>query len=113
VVEEKAQTMQSTETTTTESLVSETIANLKKIPTEKDLTTFLNEGILVVTFNKLDGDERVMTCTKSTEIIPKESLPKTNTPPKAQGLVTVWDVNAKGWRSFKYDRVTKVEHYEI
>jgi len=28
-------------------------------------------------------------------------------PPK--GSVTVYDINAKGWRSFKYDRVTKVE----
>jgi hypothetical protein len=25
-----------------------------------------------------------------------------------EGTITVWDLNAKGWRSFKYDRVTKV-----
>ena len=49
-----------------------------------------------------------MTCTKSFDIIPEESRPKTEKePPK--GNVTVWDVNAKGWRSFKHDRVTKVE----
>ena len=107
--EEKVQTMQSTQKDGTESLVSEKVANLKGIPTEKDLTSLLSEGILVVTFNKLDGDERVMTCTKSTKVIPEDSLPKSNKTPKAQGLVTVWDINAKGWRSFKYDRVTKVE----
>ena len=85
------------------------IASLKGIPTQETLTKLLSEGILVVTFNKLDGDERVMTCTKSANIIPEEHLPKTNKEPK-QGTVTVWDVNAKGWRSFKYDRVTKVEN---
>ena len=26
-----------------------------------------------------------------------------------EGNVNVWDLNAKGWRSFKYDRVKKVE----
>ena len=34
--------------------------------------------------------------------------PKTDKEPK-EGNVTVWDTNAKGWRSFKYDRITKVE----
>ena len=109
MADEKVQTIQSTKTTGTQSLVSETVASLKKIPTQEELTNLLSESTLVVTFNKLDGDERVMTCTKDTKLIPEESLPKTNKPPKAQGLVTVWDVNAKGWRSFKYDRVTKVE----
>ena len=108
MVEEKQAMTKNLQTGGIESLVSQTVANLKGIPTEKDLTTLLNEGIVVVTFNKLDGDQRVMTCTKSTTIIPEESLPKTNKEPK-QGTVTVWDVNAKGWRSFRYDRVTKVE----
>ena len=107
--EEKEAMTNSLQTDGTESLVSETVANLKKIPTEKDLTNLLSEGILVVTFNKLDGDERIMTCTKDVKVIPEGSLPKNSKTPRVQGLVTVWDVNAKGWRSFKYDRVTKVE----
>jgi hypothetical protein len=106
--QEKEEKMTSTEKVGTESLTTK-IASLKGIPTQEELTNLLSESTLVVTFNKLDGDERVMTCTKDTKLIPEESLPKTNKPPKAQGLVTVWDVNAKGWRSFKYDRVTKVE----
>jgi hypothetical protein len=107
-VEEKVQTMQNTETTGTESLVSETVADLKGIPTQEDLLEQLRNNVLVVTFTKLDGDERVMTCTKSFDVIPEEFKPKTDKePPK--GNVTVWDLNAKGWRSFKYDRVKKVE----
>ena len=38
----------------------------------------------------------------------EEHKPKTDKEPK-EGNVTVWDTNAKGWRSFKYDRITKVE----
>ena len=106
--QEKEAMTKNLQTDGTESLETK-IAKMKNIPTEKDLTNLLSEGILVVTFNKLDGDERVMTCTKSVKVIPEGSLPKNSQTPKVQGLVTVWDINAKGWRSFKYDRVTKVE----
>jgi len=92
-------------------IVSSKVAELKGIPTLDELNNQLRESVLVVTFNKLDGDERIMTCTKKFELIPESSRPKTDRePPK--GNVTVWDLNAKGWRSFKYDRVTKVEKGE-
>jgi len=88
------------------------VAEQKGIPTEQELLEQLRKETLVVTFNKLDGDERVMTCTKSFDVIPEESRPKTDKEPKV-GTVTVWDINAKGWRSFKYDRVTKVENVQV
>jgi hypothetical protein len=88
--------------------VKDKVAELKGIPTEDELNNSLRESTLVVTFNKLNGDERVMTCTKKLDLIPEDSRPKTDKqPPK--GNLTVWDINAKGWRSFKYDRVTKIE----
>ena len=88
-------------------IVSSKVAELKGIPTQEDLNKQLRESILVVTFNKLNGDERVMTCTKDFKIIPESHRPKTDKEPP-EGNVTVWDINANGWRSFKYDRVTKV-----
>ena len=88
--------------------VEKHVAKLKGIPTEDKLIEILRTGVLIVTFNKLDGEERIMTCTKNIENIPEESRPKSEKEPK-KGTVTVWDMNAKGWRSFKYDRVTKVE----
>ena len=88
--------------------VDDWIAVAKGIPTQEELLEQLKKDTLVVTFNKLDGDERIMTCTKSLDVIPEESRPKTDKEPKV-GTVTVWDTTAKGWRSFKYDRVTKVE----
>lgn len=88
--------------------VKETIADLKSIPTEEKLLEMLKEDILVVTFNKLDGDQRVMTCTKKYSFIPEEFHPKGETQTKP-GLFNVYDVYAKGWRSFHYSRVTKIE----
>ena len=54
-----------------------------------------------------------MTCTLKEDIKPKA----TKTDPLSQEkvrkisdkVVSVWDVNAKGWRSFRYERVEKVE----
>lgn len=84
------------------------IADLKGIPTKVDLLEVLNNEIIVVTFKKLDGDERTMTCTRSLEFIPEESRPKSGIDSKKDNI-SVWDVNAKGWRSFLYDRVIKVD----
>tara|TARA_B100000927_G_scaffold127305_1_gene102678 strand:- start:124 stop:498 length:375 start_codon:yes stop_codon:yes gene_type:complete len=86
----------------------ERIARMKGIPTKEGLLKMLQEGTYTVTFKKLNGDERVMTCTKSFDIIPKEHQPKTNKETKPENI-TVWDTNANGWRSFVYDRVSKVE----
>jgi len=108
MAEEKAQTMQNMQMDGKESLVSETVAGLKGIPVKDELIKDLSKETLVVTFAKLDGDERIMTCTKNLAVIPTEHHPKTSKPGKPE-TITVWDLNAKGWRSFRYDRIKKVE----
>ncbi len=107
---EKVQTMQSTETTTNESLVSETVASLKGIPTKEDLEKILREELVEVTFLKLDGDKRVMTCTLMDSIKPVvENKESSKTRKTSDKTCSVWDINAKGWRSFRYDRVQEVK----
>lgn len=113
VEEEKVQTMQSTETTTTESLVSETVASLKGIPTKPDLKNLLEQNVVVVDFTKLNGDKRVMTCTLREDMKPRATKDDTMSQKKVRevsdAVVSVWDVNAKGWRSFRYDRINTVD----
>ena len=87
--------------------IKKEIADMKGIPTIEVLNEQLRKEVLQVTFLKLDGDKRIMDCTKSYDVIPEEHKPKTDKQPK-EGTVTVWDVNAKGWRSFRYDRVQEV-----
>ena len=113
VEEEKAEMMKSTETTGTQSLVSETVASLKGIPTKPDLKNLLEQNVVVVDFTKLNGDKRVMTCTLREDI--KPAATKTDTMSQkavreiSDAVVSVWDVNAQGWRSFRYDRINSVE----
>ena len=90
--------------------VSSHIAEIKGIPTKDVLEQDLRNNVFVVTFKKLDGDERKMTCTKRTDIIPKDKLPKTEGK-KNDKTITVWDTNALDWRSFRYDRIISIEKF--
>ena len=111
--EEKVQTMTNTETVGTESSVSETVANLKGIPTKEDLKLLLSQNVVTVDFTKLDGDKRVMTCTLREDIKPAatkaDSMSQKKVREVSDAVVSVWDVNAKGWRSFRYDRINSTE----
>ena len=95
--------------TKSSSTVSETVAALKGIPTKMDLKTLLEQNVLVVDFNKISGDNRVMTCTLREDMKPRATKTDPLTQKKVRetsdAVVTVWDVNAQGWRSFRYDRL--------
>lgn len=78
------------------------------------LQDMLRMGAVTVTFTKKDGEQRVMTCTLQEESIPENQQPK----PLAEGQearkrsdanLSVWDINAEGWRSFILANVSKVE----
>ena len=72
----------------------------------------LVKGEVVVTFNKINGDKRVMTCTLQEGIVPEATKKDPVSQKKVQKLneevQVVWDVNAKGWRSFRWANVTEV-----
>lgn len=97
------------------SLVADKIAELKNIPTKEELVKLLQDEICVVTFDKINGDERTMTCTLVKELIPvankSDVLSETKIRNIEEKTVVVWDVNATGWRSFRYDRLKKVVVY--
>jgi len=94
------------------SQVAETVATLKGIPVREDLERLLEQNVLVVDFTKLDGDKRVMTCTLREDMKPpatkKDPMTQKAVRKVSDAVVSVWDVNAKGWRSFRYDRVNNV-----
>jgi len=97
---------------TKSSQVADTVAALKGIPTKEELYNLLEENILVVDFTKLNGDKRVMTCTLREDIKPKATKEDTISQKKVREtsdkVVSVWDVKAEGWRSFRYDRLNAV-----
>ena len=113
MAEEKMQTTASSQTAGNESLASDTVAALKGIPTKADLKKLLEQNVLTVDFNKISGDKRVMTCTLREDMKPHATKTDTMSQKKVRemsdAVVNVWDVNAKGWRSFRYERVNAVD----
>ena len=93
--------------------VGDTVAALKGIPTRADLKNLLEQNVLTVDFTKLNGDKRVMTCTLREDMKPRATKDDTMSQKAVRevsdAVVSVWDVNAKGWRSFRYDRINAVD----
>jgi hypothetical protein len=93
--------------------VEDTVAALKGIPTRQELMETLQKEVAVVTFKKLNGDERKMPCTLITSFLPpaKKDDPMTQKKVRevSDKVCAVWAVESKGFRSFRYDRVTDVE----
>ena len=77
-----------------------------------DILKQLREGVITVTFTKLNGDEREMDCTLNMDIIPSNKMPKgDDTPELREGLdsilkaIRVFDTGLEDWRSFKVETV--------
>jgi hypothetical protein len=70
----------------------------------------LKNGVVTVVFEKKDGTERTMRATLSDNYIPQvlaeydgqEAKPAKQLNDDVQ---PVWDIDAGGWRSFRYDSV--------
>ena len=98
---------------TKSSKVADTVAALKGIPTRDELMETLRKEVIVVTFKKLNGDERTMPCTLIPQFLPPAKKDDAITQKKVREIsdkvCAVWAVESKGFRSFRYDRVTEVE----
>ena len=85
--------------------------------TKDELVEKLQNEIVQLSFIKVDGSERHMVCTKNIVHIPEEFHPKTEKVVKLDengniiesDNVTVWDMEAKGWRSFNFSKVLEVK----
>ena len=73
----------------------------------KDL---LHERVVGVTFTKKDGTERVMQATLSENFIPEATNTENSatTRKKSDEALAVWDIEAEGWRSFRWDSIKSV-----
>ena len=78
---------------------------------------------ILIEFEKVDGTTRVMECTLSENFgakhkpietdstHPKEMIlkEKIESKPKNDTVCSVWDIKKSGWRSFRWDRIKKIE----
>jgi hypothetical protein len=74
------------------------------------LKTMLQNEVVEVTFTKKDGTERVMRCTLQEDFIPAFQIESASqeTKKKSGDALAVWDVEASGWRSFRWDSIKSV-----
>ncbi len=68
----------------------------------------LRERETVIEFTKATGETRIMTCTLSESIIPTQ-VNKTTERKLNPDVCVVWDVNQAAWRSFRWDRMKRIE----
>lgn len=80
--------------------------------TREDMVEALRAGYCTVTFNKVNGEERVMDCTLKEDYIPEAERPKTDDDgvQRTIDVIRVYDVRAAGWRSFRVENVTNFAH---
>ena len=75
------------------------------------LKGILRQGVVTVVFTKKNGDERVMKCTLNGEHLPqiqKEATEVSEVRQTSNTSLAVFDVEAQGWRAFKWESVKQV-----
>ena len=68
----------------------------------------LRERTVQITFVKADGTERTMPCTLNESQLPPRPVTE-NTRARSEEVCAVWDPEREVWRSFRWDRVRRIE----
>ena len=81
--------------------------------TKETIANMLRDSVVTVTFTKVDGSERVMKCTLMSEYVPATGNSASNQVLLQEtgndNNISVWDVEANGWRSFRVGSVKSVQ----
>ena len=72
----------------------------------KWLAGMLEQSVVEVTFTKKDGTERVMNCTLLEDYLPETTGAGRSA---SSDALAVFDVDADGWRSFRWDSIKAVK----
>lgn len=78
------------------------ISDKEKI--DMNLKELLKTNVVEVVFTKVNGDKRVMTCTLQPSFLPEE-VETEKTRKQNDEVLSVWDTEVNGWRSFRFDSV--------
>jgi len=77
---------------------------------KSNVIALMKEGVVTVEFTKVNGDYRKMEATLQPERMPEVVVEIEEKSPKKKSdtSLSVWDVNAEGWRSFRWDKLKTV-----
>jgi hypothetical protein len=74
--------------------------------TKSELLNMLQEDIVVLDFEKVDGTTRTMHATLNGSYVQYNEAPSNQK--KSTQAQPVWDTHAEGWRSFRWTSVSSV-----
>ena len=85
--------------------------------TEREqLKTNLKEWIATVAFEKKDGTLRELRCTLNSKYLPEQEVLEEGEVKKTRAVndkvLSVWDLDNEGWRSFRLDSVKYIRYEE-
>ena len=84
---------------------------------KSELKNNLTKSVANITFNKTDGTVRHLLCTLMAEYLPEQIPIEENVrhvPRKENdGVLAVWDLDNKGWRSFRLDSITNINYIGV
>ena len=71
----------------------------------------LKRNMMKVIFTKANGEERTMLCTLHESVLPEQPISGIK---KKENMdtISVWDIDANGWRSFRMDSIKEVKVVE-
>ena len=75
---------------------------------KSNILNLLHTGVIEVKFKKVDGSERVMKCTLLESYVKPHEKTTDREKKINEDVISVWDVEKEGWRSFRYDSVIDV-----
>jgi ribosomal protein L19E len=78
------------------------------IISKSNILNLLKQGVIEVKFKKVDGSERVMKCTLLESYVKPHEKTTDREKKVNEDVISVWDVEKEGWRSFRYDSVIDV-----
>jgi hypothetical protein len=76
------------------------------------LISDLKQNVAEIQFEKVDGSKRTMICTLQSRYLPEKDRKQINEVANREGnadIVTVWDLQANDWRSFRLDWIYSVQ----
>ena len=76
----------------------------------EQLLNLLRENVLTIEFVKADGTKRKMQCTLADQYVAGyQFATESASRKKNDDVISVWDIEANAWRSFRIESVTAVE----
>ena len=75
--------------------------------TKEQIVEQLKSSVVNISFLKKDGTVREMNATLKEDVMPV--VESKGTKKKNDAVLSVWDVDVSGWRSFRWDSLQEVE----